>query len=345
MIEFECTNQIRDPLTGGNYPCGKRLIVPEEQMGESVICPKCQRSVEIPFPKKPPANAGSGASNPSAKRPGQAAKQPTRKANSEDELRLSDPFVRPKSDLSNLDIRDSETARPLPKDKRRRCQKCGAIADGALRCPSCGQKVVDRRESSQPIDQMKVGLAGFQLWFVRTIAESIPIRVLELGLHVSIAMIVLLFTFVALFAVGGLEGIGILLILGVLATAYVALIRKGHQLATDPHARLAWYQRPLWDAILWIARRRDWQGYDSRLDGRVIINCRGEGITDNHLPELEGLEKCQVLDLQDTPVTDQGLRHLYSLKHLHCVVLKHTGVTHEGVFRLQQARPGLWIWY
>ena len=88
-----------------------------------------------------------------------------------------------------------------------------------------------------------------------------------------------------------------------------------------------------------------WQNYDERYKGRKIIDCRGEGITDDKLRELEDISLCEVLDLEQTPVTDQGLRQLYGLPNLHCLVLRKTFVTHDGVFRLQQTHPKLWIWY
>ena len=87
-----------------------------------------------------------------------------------------------------------------------------------------------------------------------------------------------------------------------------------------------------------------WQNYDSALKGRTVIKVREKMFGDYELPELENLHRCQVLDLQGTNVTDQGLLHLYSLKHLQCLVLRKTKVSPEGVFRLQQSFPRLWIW-
>jgi hypothetical protein len=94
-----------------------------------------------------------------------------------------------------------------------------------------------------------------------------------------------------------------------------------------------------------MARKMKWQNYDQRFQGRKIIDCRGEGVTDEKILDLEDIEKCEVLDLQNTPVTDNGLRTLYTLQNLHCLVLRKTQVTDEGVFRLQQTLPSLWIWY
>ena len=92
-------------------------------------------------------------------------------------------------------------------------------------------------------------------------------------------------------------------------------------------------------------RRVNWQGYDSRNKGRGIINKRGAPIGDQQIAELENLHRCQVLDLEKTLISDAGLRSFYGLQNLHCLVLRKTNVTAEGVFRLQQANPKLWIWY
>jgi hypothetical protein len=97
--------------------------------------------------------------------------------------------------------------------------------------------------------------------------------------------------------------------------------------------------------VLVMARFQKWEKYDGKLKDRRIIKVRDSSFRDPEIPQLEGFKTCQVLDLQGTAVTDTGLLDLYDLKHLQCVVLKQTNVTHQGVFRLQQSFPRLWIWY
>ena len=62
-------------------------------------------------------------------------------------------------------------------------------------------------------------------------------------------------------------------------------------------------------------------------------------ITDDRLPELWSLNKCQWLDLSGTQITDAGLKHLEGLDNLQRLHLSGTKVTAEGVRKLQEALP------
>ncbi len=263
-----------------------------------------------------------------------------------DEMRLADPIERPTSDLSKLKFDNSRSSkRVLPKDKRKRCLKCGGLIKEKERCKSCGHLEQSFDKATKPLNEIDVQLAGFQLWFVTTMSEGISFRILALVSHILMGVLGCLLAVLAIFGVGGFSGVLMLVILGLCTALYVAFVVKGHQLASDPHATLAWFQKPLWNLVLHLARKMNWQNYDERFKGRKIIDCRGEGLTDDKIPQLEGLGLCQVLDLEQTLVTDAGLRHLYGLPNLYCVVLRKTRVTDEGVFRLQQTKPRLWIWY
>ena len=108
-------------------------------------------------------------------------------------------------------------------------------------------------------------------------------------------------------------------------------------------AKLSWFQKPFWYGILFFLRASKWQGVE-RQGKRRIVDKRNAPLVDQKLPYQEGFKNCQVLDLEGTLVTDQALRSLYGHKHLQCLVLRKTKVTQEGVMRLQQANPELWIW-
>ena len=77
----------------------------------------------------------------------------------------------------------------------------------------------------------------------------------------------------------------------------------------------------------------------------MIIDKRGVPVTDEELDKIEDLKDVGVLDLQGTLVTDDAFRFFYRMDRLQCLVLRDTDVSHEAVFRLQQTKPKLWIWY
>ena len=66
-------------------------------------------------------------------------------------------------------------------------------------------------------------------------------------------------------------------------------------------------------------------------------------INDDGLKSLAGLEKLQVLSLEDTAISDAGLKHLYGLKQLKELTLRLTKVSAEGITELKAALPKLKI--
>jgi hypothetical protein len=120
---------------------------------------------------------------------------------------------------------------------------------------------------------------------------------------------------------------------------------NGHRLVTSPNAKLARFQQPFWYGLLKVARLLKWQGYDSNLSGRTIIDMRRQPVTDHQIPKIDDIGRCEVLDLEGTQITDEGLRHLQSIKTLKCLVVRKTEVTRAAVLRLQQSRRRLWIWH
>lgn len=369
MIEFQCGNfSGYDKVRQQYVECGNKLIVSDEKIGEFVVCPKCKQQVEVPFGlesagrKKsvtrenvqdrtaPAASAGSKTPREKSRsktkpRAGKSKRAKGQQPGRGSELKLAEPVKRPSSDLSSLSFGGSETDSKLPADNRPRCAKCGHFLNKSGRCESCGYVEQKFEKATQPIQDIKVGLAGFQLWFCETMTQGVSINALKYGAHFSLGFIALMLVVLAILGIGGWIGALMVVVIAGCVALYVGLVVKGQQLASDPQAKLAWFQKPFWNAILFAARAMNWQNYDDRYKGRKIIDCRGEGITDGKIRELEGLGLCEVLDLERTPVTDQGLRQLYGLKNLHCVVLRKTQVTHEGVFRLQQTHPKIWIWY
>lgn len=226
-------------------------------------------------------------------------------------------------------------------DSTTRCRKCGRAVDRKGVCHTCNCVQPNPKLAGKDIDQIKIKPAGFQLWMINILSEGMPVVVLTSMIH-------FLFTLVSIGAAGlivvsteGLTKVAMLGLLGVGVFFYVAWVYKSYDLMRNPHARLAWFQRPFWNLILWVARQQNW----AAAVPRVVVEKRGVPLTDEDLDKVEDLDNASVLDLEGTLVTDDAFRFFYRMEKLQCLVLRDTGVSHSAVFRLQQAKPKLWIWY
>ena len=348
LVEFECTNIAHYDAGLGRYvPCGRKIVVADDKIGQMVDCPGCNQKVQVPFDVGRQStsetravrdkNKPSVASQKSVKKPRKAA--PAKRV--KNEMGLPDPTL--SSDLMTFDFEKQQTA-DVYRSNEQRCPKCGSPMTKKGKCTQC--RYVEQQFESAYLDleSLKLQPAGFQKWFLDIISEGVSITLLEWGLHCLLAI---LFGILVLAGIllGGKTGIAICISVALLALAYLGFVYKGHDLRSNPRAKLAWFQKPFWNAILHFARLMNWQNYDRRLRGRKIIDRRRAPLVDENIPTLEGLAICHVLDLEGTLVTDRSLRCLYGLRYLRCLVLRKTKVTHEGVLRLQQANPKLWIWY
>ncbi|MEM7456373.1 MAG: hypothetical protein AAF456_18650, partial [Planctomycetota bacterium] len=218
------------------------------------------------------------------KRPGKK-----RKAN---EATLADPVGLP-TDVMTFEF-EAETGAKLNTRVQRRCPKCGAgLSDG--RCSECRYVEKKYESSFLPLDKIKVKPAGFQLYAGRIFNEGVSINLILVGFHLLVAVLTAILILCSLL-VGGTMGI---LLLGCVLLAggfYLAWVIKGYSLARNPRAKLAWFQKPVWNSVLLVARNMKWQGYDKRFNGRVVIDKRMAPIVDDPLAMLDGLTKAQGRD-------------------------------------------------
>lgn len=228
--------------------------------------------------------------------------------------------------------------------RHRRCPKCGSLLDDEKKCTSCRYETPLVKMSSVPISQMTVKPAGFQLWFRNIMSDGVGGTVFEVALH-SFLLVVVLALLIMAVVIGGSASIYIILAAVGLGMIYLLVVIQTKRMATVPGTRLPFYMRPFWNMLLRSARMQNWQKYDSRLAGRLIIDMRGEPFSDRDLLDLEKLNVCEVLDAEGTDLTDNSLAAMHGLKHLRCLVIRKTHVTHDAVFRLQQSLPKCWIWY
>jgi hypothetical protein len=245
---------------------------------------------------------------------------------------------------------DSSTKAParaanfLPLDNVQRCRKCGRKADSRGFCSACNYASVSREKNTgTPIENIKIKPAGMQLWLSNVVAEGVPPGVLVIVIHCLFFAFVVAAMLVVCTSTSGLGFVVMFALVLAMAFFYSATAWKTVQFRRDPHTRLAWFQRPIWDAILWYCRKNNWP--DAKNQNRVIIDRRQTSLTNQELDKVKNLKSASVLDLEGTMINDKAIRYFYRIDDLQCLVLKETEVSHEAVFRLQQARPKLWIWY
>ena len=350
-VQFRCPNILPDS-SGEKRPCGRQLRAPRDKAGRLAKCPQCGSKVKIPSRSDPQFAAAP---------PAPAADDPMAAADEEDSLNLrvaqddfDDPVLdgaarsgaietAPSSKNDGPKV-NSRTVNFLPLDNVSRCRKCGKQTDKRGYCGACNYSSASREKATgQPIDDIKIKSTGMQLWLSNVVAEGVPPGILVVVLHCLFAAFVVAALFVVSTSFGGLMFVAAIAFLLAIAFFYTATVWKMWQFRRDPHTQLAWFQRPFWDGILWYCRKNKWA--DSKKPNRVIIDGRDSSMTNQELDKVKNLKAASVLDLEGTMINDEAFRYFYRIDDLQCLVLKDTSVSHEAVFRLQQTRPKLWIWY
>ena len=321
-IEIRCDNIAGfNEATKSYEVCNQKLRVRDEQIGKRVVCPKCQQPIKIQPGSATEVlpNSGSAGSDPISSLTGQR----------------------------NVMEMDFQATTQLGKkaayqSNKVRCAKCGGSYSDSGVCQTCGYvepvQAAERRHHTQSKDRP----AGFQLWIRSMASDGVSMEYLGIGMFV---MLVLFCLVVILWGVLSttIVGSAIAALSGFLLIFVCLAFAASRAIANDNNSSLG-VLSPFWEAVLYLARMSDWQGYDAQLKGRKIIDCRKKPIDDDELAAMAGLKECQVLDLENSKITDAGLKHLYALPRLRCLVLKNTAVTREEVTKLQQHRPILWIW-
>ncbi|MCH2178656.1 MAG: hypothetical protein MK106_07615 [Mariniblastus sp.] len=357
LIEFRCSNLSDFDASKGRYiACDELVVAADDKIGQLLKCPKCGQMVEVPFDyvgaeearqersstSSRSSNQGVSRSSPKSSEEalfGESAQINTgRVTNSSGQPLGSEPFEETEGLVS-----DDGQPRSVHDLKRKRCPDCGsALADNG-KCSLCPYVEPKFNSKSAALDEIDIQLAGFQLWVSQIVSDGASIRWVA-GFVTALFCLVYMVLMPIALLVGGIGGIVAAVCLTLGFVFYILAVVKAWQLTKDPRARLSFLQRPFWNLLLFGARLLRWEKYDAQYTGRKIINLRNAPIVDAKVAYIEDLKKCQVLDLENTLITDDGLEPLYGHKHLHCLVVRRTAVTPEGVFRLQQANPRLWIW-
>lgn len=349
-VQFLCPNTLPDN-SGTNRRCGRQLRAPRDKAGRLAKCPQCGSKVKIPSRSDPQFTAP----------PAPATDDRTPATDEEDTLHLrvaQDDFDDPildgaarsgaietapssRDDRSNV---SSRTANFLPLDNISRCRKCGKQTDKRGYCDSCNYSSSSREKAKgKPIDDIKIKSTGMQLWLANVVSEGVPPGVLVVVIHCLFAAFLVAALFVVSTSMSGLMFVAAIAFVLAIAFFYSATVWKTWQFRRDPYTQLAWFQRPFWDGVLWYCRKNKWA--DAKQPNRMVVDQRQSSMTNQELDKVKNLKHASVLDLEGTMITDEAFRYFYRLDGLQCLVLKDTAVSHEAVFRLQQTRPKLWIWY
>ena len=384
LIEFRCTNLSQyDAATGRYVECGHILVESDENIGQLVTCKKCGQTIEVPFDyadrpvrdnaadrrtpdrrtperrtnkrqKKPVqaeqklvASKGGAKKSPQAKSGKVQRKTQTSGVNKPAPKQASSRNTRNAgSGLARTDVMGMEfgpDSTNVHQSNRDRCPECGSLIDDFGKCSLCRYVVPKFRSKTAEINEIQIQLAGFQLWLSDIVSEGASVQVIKWGLVVLVTILYLVMAIAGVI----IGQVWSFVSVGLFTMAYVVFllaILKAQQLAREPRAKLGWLA-PAWLLVLIWCRFMGWKRYDSRLANRLIINRNNSPITDEKILQLENLKKCQVLELENTMISDLGLLHLYGLSQLQCLVVRRSKVSHEGIFRLQQAHPRMWIWY
>lgn len=309
-IQFRCTNPYQFKEGGNHEKCSQLLQVSSENIGLDVRCPRCNQMITVPSQARRVASDSGDANSGTGESVAQV-----------------------QADLTYGKF-----------SQRTRCPKCGSLLDDRKKCTACRYETPLVQSAQTPLSQLKVKPAGFQLWFQAIMADGVGMRLFQIGMHAFVFIIVSTLLILAVL-LGGSAALYLTLAAGVLGLAYLLVVIHAKRLANVPGTRLPFYLKPFWNGLLNMARKQNWQKYDSRLAGRLIIDVRGQTFGDRDLLDLENLNQCQVLDAEGTDLTDNALAAMHGLKNLRCLVLKGTHVNPEAVFRLQQSLPRCWIWY
>ena len=226
------------------------------------------------------------------------------------------------------------------------CRRCGTRIDATMEvCPRCNLRVpVDLRGTSD--GKIRHRVTGFQLWlrglFTDSNRESNFYAFVSLQAVIGVAAGLAILIFVALFQIAGLI-LSIPIVL--MAALYFQAALKWRAMINDPRTLPNWWQKILWNMLLFLNRIIGWWN-PFRGEHLRVLDCRYLGqLKDRDLLDIEGIHRAQVLDLQGQSITDTGILFLHERQLLRFVVLRKTNVTDEGVFQLQQALPKTWIWY
>ena len=329
-IEFVCDSTIDfDAATGRSKVCDHCFSVDNEKAGEIIECPKCENFVAVPDHK------------PAAKTSHRVRQAPHKNIQL-DQSPLESPELLAE-DLPEVVTEGKLDYQQL--DSYQYCKHCGAALDPTLPdCPSCGAPRKASWAEDGPLTDIEHQPAGFQRWLLSLVAAE------QTGPNIMILVNALL-GFMGVVAVGGalfirdLLTVVLLILIGLVGFAYWRFFSQTCRIGREQPPKLVAWQKFGWSMILHWLRIFSWKVPTSQLQHPVVVDLRGQDLSDTDLASLKNVNKADVIELDGVPIGDAGIRYLRGLQNLKYLVLRNTRVSDEAVYRLQQTIPRCWIWH
>ena len=252
---------------------------------------------------------------------------------------------------SPLDTPEPEKKKPVVARRRPKrvqvaiCPSCGtSVSEAQPRCPACRAEIV--RPKGLSTSSLKISRpVGFHRWVLKTVFSGVNPSIVAWTLHGSILLLGLATVSVAFISFDPPVATGWLIAVMVVWCCYAYIYFCCYRACTDLSFSLRWWQRIFWNMLLRSGRKKNWvvDATDGR--ERPVLDLREERISDELLMQNDRLTTCEVLDLENCPISDQGAQALHFLKDLRCLIIRGTAITSKERARLQVSLPMCWIWY
>ncbi len=327
-IEFVCESTLDfDAATGRSTTCTHRFSVSDDKAGEIIECPVCSNFVSVPESNK------GGHATRVRQAPHQKLELGKNPLGSSELLSEDAPAIESEGKLNHQRL-----------ESYKFCRHCGgALSLSVPDCPHCGAPRKASWAEDGPLSDIKHQSAGYQRWLLSLVAGQNS-RAIWILTNILLSFLMVVAIAGALF-VRDILTIVLLVLVGVLAFTYWRLARQTMRIAREQPPRLVFWQKLGWYMILQWLRVCSWKVPQSPLQDPIVIDLKGQTITDADLVGIPNIDRAHVIELDGTPIGDGGIRYLRGLQHLQYLVLRNTRVTDEGVYRLQQSIPRCWIWH
>lgn len=331
-IRIVCENETGYDAASGTFSyCDHTFTCDDSLLAKVTKCPKCMNSIRVGSSRR---HVWLETGQPVAD-----VKAVSHQAIQQAKQRVPSPL--------------DETPKPAAQTQRRRqrrvqvaiCPSCGtAVSEAQPRCPACRAEIA--RPKGLTTQSLKITRpVGFHRWVVRTVFSGFSPTLLAWVLHLTILLLGLTVVAIAFFSFSQPVAVGWLIAVMVIWLAYAYIYFCCYRACTNLGFSLRWWQKIFWNQILNAGRRKNWVVDLTDPRERPVLDMRDQRVNDQLLLQHDSLTTCEVLDLEDCPITDQGAQALHFLKDLRCLIIRGTAISSAERARLQVSLPLCWIWY
>lgn len=330
-IRLVCENETGyDPTSGAFTYCDHTFTCDDTLLAKITKCPKCQNSIRVGSSRRHVwLETGQPVADTAAVSH-QAIAEATKG-------RVPSPL-------------DGAPAEPIKKRRANKtkvaiCPSCGtAVTQEQVRCPACRAELA--RPKGIGSRSLKINRpVGFHRWILKTVLAGVSPTVVAWVLHLSIlslGLAIIALAFVSFTPQSGTVWTGVV---GFCWLLYLYIYFSCYRSCTDLAFSLRWWQQLFWYQILSSARAKNWVSDPTDPRPRQVLDLRDQRINDELLLQHEGITTCQVLDLENCPISNDGAQTIHFLKDLRCLIIRGTAITSDERARIQLSLPLCWIWY